>query len=1258
MKFRWSALVLASAFALFGCYDIQDIDRTQPNKIRKTVFEGEWIYHPTVIGVPYTTTFTFIGEQPWKSEMIKWDIQEQFLVAYRSYDQVAGTDLTAALPGDHPENVAIAIFPIQGHFDVVREYNPNTGEQTNVIIENTFDRPWYDREFMRVDWSQNLAPNFSFLVGPVGMVPGSHFVQEPDDPDALLLGQKGPGDTWEDFQGDSIATVGSADYIDVVQRVMASPETFYWEDWDGTVYEEPACWYYGNYDCSPAEITIRSAFLKRDPNNTYEAKPYPDNEILRDENGDPITVTYSGEDNASLTPDPGGFVARAPMFDKFGFFRTERERYDRQRGEETVSGQVLLINRFKIWEDEAGCVDENAALTHANCEVKPIVYFTSRGFPEDVRDEAQATMDAWNDAFKEVVRARKYGQDTPLDQVEDVVILRDNTFTVAEDGSITDRGQRYGDIRFNMFAWVDHPNQAGLLGYGPAVVDPITGEILQASSFNYGAGIDRFAERGRKIIELINDPSRLFEFIGGDDVRREVHIRSRDEPAPREKVVRFVRDKVNSPRNRDIRRGGIERLRLDGGEQRARLAALRDTPLEARLMNDHVVRAMAGRTSASVDGLTQAELNRSSPASWAMGQRAHRERERQRHLSRHNVMHSDAFDPSIIGLALDMQDLSPEEAFAVLRGRIFKSTADHEVGHNFGLRHNYEGSTDALNYGQTYWDLRGTGGQALDDQDQAQIDAGMRQHQYASIMDYSSRFSSDLQGIGAYDKAAIAFGYGDLVTTFAGLEGSEPNEPLLEVFDLEVILRNYRHYTKLPDLFGGIEGMHDRKLVPYEEIVSQLKGESTWTHWEVPFRFCSDEYDGFTATCAAYDEGADAFEITRAARNQYLDYYALLSFQRDNRWFNEWDYMSRVYWRGWYPMQVQYQNWVFDGFNNEFEYECLVTDDDFCDFVPGENDADYFNLDAVPWAEADDGGLAGAAGSRMLLDTIGEVLAMPEPGAYFYDPAEDLLLNYSVDTDQLCPPGQPRPDCSELNVPFGVGRPAFSVWDFDSGYYFYDRLQMVGSFYDKMLALESAVISESAFLGVDAGSQLDTFAIGLNLFFPEEVYRMVGGASAEDYGSFASVMCEADRSFDVRLPSTTDPVCDGGAFQLVDPATSFTVELYAIWYGMAFLQDSFDTSFNDRIKIWIDGAGEQITVTDPNLLVSFTNPLNNRTYFATNVADPNAYAPGPALLQRAQGFADAFVADPTPTNRFLLENLVSTIEDVRGTYDIYGYFWF
>ena len=76
------------------------------------------------------------------------------------------------------------------------------------------------------------------------------------------------------------------------------------------------------------------------------------------------------------------------------------------------------------------------------------------------------------------------------------------------------------------------------------------------------------------------------------------------------------------------------------------------------------------------------------------------------------------------------------------------------------------------------------------------------------------------------------------------------------------------------------------------------------------------------------------------------------------------------------------------------------------------------------------------------------------------------------------------------------------------------------------------------------------------------------------------------------------------------------------------------------------------------LLVTFINPLNNRTYQATRAADASAYSPAAKLLERAQRFADAYNADPTTTNRWLLEGMVSTIEDVRGTYDIYGYFWF
>src|SRR5690606_22063540 len=57
----------------------------------------------------------------------------------------------------------VAAYPILSHFDVIREDNSSTGEQTNVLVENTSDRPWYERDYIRVDWSRNEVTNFDFI---------------------------------------------------------------------------------------------------------------------------------------------------------------------------------------------------------------------------------------------------------------------------------------------------------------------------------------------------------------------------------------------------------------------------------------------------------------------------------------------------------------------------------------------------------------------------------------------------------------------------------------------------------------------------------------------------------------------------------------------------------------------------------------------------------------------------------------------------------------------------------------------------------------------------------------------------------------------------------------------------------------------------------------------------------------------------------------------------------------------------------------
>lgn len=1252
---------VACCVVLAGCPGIGDIDRTQPNKLRKSALAGEWYTLQTVVDVPYTTSFTFIGEQTEKAERVTWDIQESFLIAYRSYDLVDGTDTTSNVPGFEANKAAIAVFAISSHFDIQREYNSATGEQTNVISENSTDRPWYERAFIRVDWSQNLAPNFNFLAGNITQVPGAHYVQNPTDPDSLLFSQKNADGTWTDQQGEAGTALERVDYFDVVHHIFATPETVAVEDWDGAVYQEPACWYYGWFgygaaDCAPAEITIRSSFLKVSPENPYQPLDYPDNEILRDENGEPIRVSYIDRD--SLAADPDGFVARAPFFDKFGFFRTEREAYDRRHGE-THSGRVFLINRFNIWLDAPACIDAEAAAPYAGCTVKPIVYYTSPGFPADMQKEAETTINGWNAAFKRTVNKLKYDDALPLEEVEDVVVLASNSYALDDDGAVVNRGQRIGDLRFNMIAWIDNPNLAGLLGYGPSAADPITGEILQASAFMYGAGVDDLAQFGKEVVDLTNDPTLFNDYIAGEDVQLDVYLRRPDNRDARERSLRFARDKVNSARNQGLRRLGRDALRRDGGSTRARLEALDDTALEERLTSDPIRRAFSHAHALEPGAALGADSAKAaSPRSWAMGGAMNKERLRKRRLEMHNVTHTRYFDTSVIAVAEELKDLPSEDRYQELRRRIFRSTAEHEMGHNFGLRHNFEASSDALNYGRDFWDIKGTGARALELPSEDQLAAGIREHQYASIMDYGSRFMSDIRGLGLYDEAAIAFGYGNLVEVW----NQAPEDNLLELFTLPDLVRR-RHYTKLPNLFGGdLDALHARRLEHYSKLIDQHAGRRQWTLWEVPYRFCSDEYDGATATCSTFDEGADEFEIAEAARRQYLEYFPFLAFQRDRRYFNEWDYMWRVQSRTFMPMLTQYQNFVFDSFVEEAEYDCIVSDDAACDNVDGD-DAAYYGLDRAPWAESDDGGLPGAAATRLLLDTIGEVIAQPEPGSYFFDDSENLQLLYTYAEDPLCEPGVPRPDCSELNVALGEGRFTDSQWDVDSGYTFYDRLLMVGSFYDKLVALETAVTSDTYFLGVDSGADVGRFAIGLSLFFPEEIHRVVGGTSAEDYASYAGVMCVDDQRYvppalsALSAAAAPDP-CAGGAFQVVDPATSFTIELYSIWYGMAFLPSGFDLDFNDSMKIWLDGSGEQFTPADPSLVVTFTNPLNNRVYHATRRADPAVYSPGAALLERAQGFADAYLLDPSLDNRFRIDNLSVTIEDVRGTYDLYGTFYF
>ena len=133
-----------------------------------------------------------------------------------------------------------------------------------------------------------------------------------------------------------------------------------------------------------------------------------------------------------------------------------------------------------------------------------------------------------------------------------------------------------------------------------------------------------------------------------------------------------------------------------------------------------------------------------------------------------------------------------DEVYQTLREAIFRGVMLHEIGHTIGLRHNFQGSFDALNYHDEFWAILERGGEP-DELNRQRLP----EHRYASIMDYGARFNSDTKGLGKYDAAAIKYVYGQHIEAF----DDAVNVP--GRLDLEL---EFQDYSKIPEMLGGDSG--------------------------------------------------------------------------------------------------------------------------------------------------------------------------------------------------------------------------------------------------------------------------------------------------------------------------------------------------------------------------------------------------------------------------------------------------------------------
>ncbi len=235
-----------------------------------------------------------------------------------------------------------------------------------------------------------------------------------------------------------------------------------------------------------------------------------------------------------------------------------------------------------------------------------------------------------------------------------------------------------------------------------------------------------------------------------------------------------------------------------GDTQQAMLNMVRGTPLETKLMVPELSSAMGLPSNVGFDTLPAAQQARYSALN-SQGIKTIRDQ---------NLMMLEAwgydFEPfnyNVLGGEVKHYQgvTDPQTIWQDLRQRIFLAVTLHEVGHNMGLRHNFRGSYDAMNYFPAYWQMRqaaatadhpndvtGTGKVRLYPRSYGSPDGGTPgaynqdieiaggelENQYSSIMDYGAAWDTDLIGLGHYDKAAIKYGYANTVEVFTNASGN------------------------------------------------------------------------------------------------------------------------------------------------------------------------------------------------------------------------------------------------------------------------------------------------------------------------------------------------------------------------------------------------------------------------------------------------------------------------------------------------------
>ncbi len=1422
-----------------GCAEPEQIDQTQPNLLAKSMFEGEFHALDTVVRAPYADANAFAGLQ---SDLTRgvWEIEEKYLYFYRTYEFVEGvesqgikSDTDSPLLDDEGNPVTYEVtledgttatatryifrssplrrYSITSHADVRKSYSPLTGEESNVLIEDTSEKFWWERDYIRVNFaSYYQAGNVVFQTG---------FYEGETEPEQIGL-----------------RTVEDGSYFDFLVRELHQAPQFYYAPWG---MEIPLCvfyaWYVGQYlECGVEEVHVRSAFKKVDPDNTYKPMQYNDH-----------------------------------MLGKFGFYRSSRQKWDQFYGS-TWSDAIRRVRRFRIWDQYIE--GEDGELDYSQMNPQPVVYYLSEEFPRELIPGAIELADQWNGPFSEVAKFHKPEYEGRMfvlcenNLAEVAQLLADDPDAVLAETDETyckdmDQAKILGDLRYHMLVSINDPTQYPLYGYGPMHSDPITGETIHANAFQYTANMKLGA---RNAVDMIEYAAGVQSFR---DVTQAEHITTKlkkkalsgmgNEPRKSytvEEAQEAAGMVVPSHIHERMAFAGIEASDVDTG--RARMAKLLGTndfdfvwknPEMASLIGlpvydlqeiadyDGMLEEVAhpyhlsdenkllwGEVEASQLGMEaicmgeqfddsfrgvaaeyktvydkavcEGLMNRDDllfdftvfeepgdpcgagfpgcsdgqictffgqgeasgkycKTQCSTGVLLDQLREEIRRVEQisefaywdPNALYSNVKDQFVRDsqtAARDIIEAIREEVFAEVYDRIWGTVAQHEVGHNVGLRHNFASSTDALNYFPEYWDIKGTrvmdgSGEMVDwvpnnlfqEDTQEQSMLKMREYQQTSVMEYGGSFNARYQGLGSYDYASIHFGYGEILHAFEETpdfdawkdyldepEDSQPTNYGLGSKREAPMARAFRklHHTNFPKVFGDVDAISKRKLVKWQDLVlmetvtaedgstsQQMKAcdmfddafddsvcgltGSYCTPYptgfycsdpasaEVPYRFCSDEYNWTSTTCQTRDEGVDTFEIVNHAIDDYEHYWPFRAYKRDNDLF----YPARSYWNsiqgymaGW---RKHFEHWAY----NYARYNAVT------ESGMGWWEERY----GMPWHLDVNGGLGDTLAAKDIFEQFANIFGRPSDGWYGWNEQRDRYEPW-VDNGR-------NTYCNEFQVREDTGaRPMYSGYDF-SGYIY--TPSRAGTFYDRLAALMWMTNTRMMFVAAtDTAYDVKRFRFSFNDVWPQRMQNLLSGLVTSDPVPFGWCI-EHDNPLDPTCGNAeplrvkprkwfgTDEELEAHYYNCVPltpepeysfPTTQYRLPALASLYGLINMSGSYDRTFTDRMRMWLEGEAADVSVPDGFETLSYTDPFSGKTYVAPfdpvefDPAAPgdaldslpygdfemhgNNYWPSAWLVNRANVLLDEYGGNMTAlSNEYQyseLQQIVGRLEILRGLY--------